>query len=78
MVQNGTAGAGSWCRPTESVGCIDLKSFVATEKLDQPTKSDHLDLERQSTLGMSVNIFMATDSDYTDRKSLPDNTLEAR
>ncbi|PIL20779.1 hypothetical protein P775_07675 [Puniceibacterium antarcticum] len=33
MVQNGTAGAGSWCRPT---------------------KSDHLDLERQSTWGMSV------------------------
>jgi hypothetical protein len=54
LVLNGTAGAGSWCRPTESAGCIDPKSFVATEKLDQPTKSDHFDLKRQSTWGISV------------------------
>ncbi len=52
MGQNGTAVAGSWSRPTEAVGCIDPKSSVANEKLDQPTESDQLDLEGQSTWGM--------------------------
>ena len=43
-------------RTPGTAGCIAPKSFVAMEKLDQPTKSYHLDLRRQSTWGMSAKV----------------------